>query len=750
MKKNIFLSPLALLCSMNSEGQPGEADTRPNIIWFMVEDIGCYLGCYGDTVAKTPNLDKLASEGVMFTNVYSVSGVCAPSRSSLITGCYPTAIGTHNMRVAGTGSKPEGIIPHEPVLPPQVKTFTEHLRKDGYYCMNKGKRDYQFEAPRAAWDDLNGHWNKAPDDKPFFLYFNGFMVTHESSIWNNADHPELIDPDSVNIPPYYPDNGIIRKDIARMYSNIAEMDIMMGEYLDDLENKGLLDKSIVIFMSDNGGPLPRQKREVYDSGLKVPMIIRFPGKENAGTVVDDLISFVDLAPTMLSLAGVPIPESMHGQPFLGDQKATPRNYIYAARDRMDTEYDTRRAVRDKRYKYIRNYNPETGSYQPIQYRLNMDLMQELLRLKESGGLNEQQMSWFKNSKPEEELYDTWNDPHELFNLANDTNYRETLELLRQAHLDFKNNYPDLGFTPETELLNQWWPGLNQPVTPDPKFTFINDSTCTISCAVPGASISYQVVNPGEKLNDDWSEWKVFADNLLFKSDQNVFAVAHRIGYKESEIVGMGPSSVAFNKIKSYAEQDDASNLTLDELWTAGCENLVDSNLFIYKNFIEAENTLENTLEIQELVDKANNYSTILFYAKNNDASELNILLLIDLGILFRTDRLEWYKTAIANTEPEEIPTLTEFQQLIDNTITGKIPKEKAEVILYPNPCNDFIHLTANTPVFSIEIFDQLGKLIQLITTPDNLVIDVSDLKPGMYMYKIVLEHKTVIQYIVHL
>lgn len=546
-----------LFITLSCQPSYNQFDTaiRPNIIWFMVEDIGCQLGCFGDPVAKTPNLDQLASEGVMFTNVFSVSGVCAPSRSALITGCYPTAIGTHNMRVSGSGSKPDGIIPYEAVTPGYVHTFTEYLRKAGYYCMNKGKRDYQFEAPRSSWDDLDGHWEKVPDNKPFFLYFNGFMVTHESSIWNNASHPQLVHPDNVVIPPYYPDNYITRQDVARNYSNISEMDNRIGDYLCDLERKGLLENTIVVFLSDNGGPLPRQKREIYDSGIHVPMIIRFPGKQYAGMVVDDLISFVDIAPTMLSLAGVKVPVTMHGKVFWGQQKEGPRTYIFAARDRMDTGYDIRRAVRNKRYKYIRNYKPETGSYQHIQYRLNMDMMREMLRLLDENKLTSKQKIWFRTTKPEEELYDTQTDPHELNNLAKDPEYTGVLEELRFAHQKFENTYEDYGFVPEKELIRQWWPGFEQPVTTTPRFDRINDTLIAIICPDAHASISYQVLNAGEKLDNKWASWRIYNNKeVAIFTGQSIYAVAHRIGYKESKI-----SSYNLSPHASHKEHDGANN-----------------------------------------------------------------------------------------------------------------------------------------------------------------------------------------------
>lgn len=709
---------------------------RPNIIWFMTEDIGCQLGCFGDSVAKTPHLDQLASEGIRFTNVYSVSGVCAPSRSALITGCYPTAIGTHNMRVSGTGSKPEGIIPHEAVPPAYVRTFTEHLRKAGYYCMNKGKRDYQFEAPRSSWDNLDGHWDRAPKDKPFFLYFNAFMVTHESSIWGNASHPQLIHPDNVVLPAYYPDNEIVRKDVARNYSNIAEMDAMMGTYLNDLKDKGLLENTIIVFLSDNGGPLPRGKREIYDAGLKVPMIIRFPGKQNAGETNDELISFVDLAPTMLSLAGVPLPETMHGRAFLGEHKDEPRQYIYAARDRMDTEYDIRRAVRDKRFKYIRNYKPEIGSYQHIQYRLNMDMMNELLRLRDEGVLTDKQMIWFRDSKPEEELYDTWNDPCELTNLAENPEYSDVLENLSKAHDEFEKTYPDYGFIPEAELIKEWWPGLKQPVTMEPEFSIRQDSILSIYCDDAASTISYQVVDRRSKPNKNWSAWSVYDKPLAITKNKTVYAVAHRIGYKESNMVSYNISLQAFNHIQNYVASGDASFVSMQLLENAGCVRLLEKNLSIYQNFIAHEEEISDEAALQVLIDKANVFANLLVFAGTDNADGLTIDMLAQTGITFNPEYLELYKTIIEGAEPEDLVTLSDLQLLLNNHTVATLETTDHEWNIFPNPFSTGIAINGPEHVLRVYIMDQLGSMIGSIHPETNHWLNLSFLADGLYFLSI--------------
>jgi arylsulfatase A-like enzyme len=290
-------------------GKPGKSKQRPNILWISCEDISPRLGCYGDAVARSPNLDRLADEGMLFKHVYTVAPVCAPNRSGIITAMYPTTIGTHHMR---TTHREEGLpTPYSAVPPPYVKTFTEYLRAAGYYCTNNSKTDYQFATPVTAWDECGrkAHYRHRPDkDQPFFAVFN-FTTTHESRNWPD---PEETEPSGVEVPPYYPDTLTVRKDIARLYDNIAKMDQQAGETLKQLQEEGLADNTIVFFWSDHGDGLPRAKRWLYDSGTHVPMIIRWPGRIEPGSVNEDLVSSIDLGPTVLSLAGVNVPAHMQG------------------------------------------------------------------------------------------------------------------------------------------------------------------------------------------------------------------------------------------------------------------------------------------------------------------------------------------------------------------------------------------------------------------------------------------------------
>ncbi len=504
-------------------------NSKPNILCITCEDISPYLRCFGDDIAYTPNLDQLATEGVKFTNVYSCAGVCAPCRAALITGMYSSGIGANNMRT-NRKNLPDGIPPYEAVPPPEVKCFTEYLRAAGYYCTNNVKTDYQFKNPVTAWDECSNcaHWRNRPKGKPFFSIFN-LMTTHESQVWDRANDPVTIFPEQVKLPPYFPDTPAIRKDVARVYNNVTVMDREVGELLAELKEGGLYNDTIVIFYSDHGGPLPRGKRELYDSGLKVPMIIRLPGGQKRGTVVEDLISFVDIPATILSLAGVRVPDYMQGQVFLGDQKAAPRDYIYAARDRMDGHYDIRRAVRDYRFKYIRNYRPEVGAYQDIQFRKNLGSMRDLLRLRDEGKLNEQQMYWFRTEKAPEELYDTENDPYELHNLADDPAYQSELLRLRQVHEKWMADINDKGLMSEKELVWQMWENGIQPQTSTPVIEQ-RGKRIHLTCKTEGASIAYQINGKGFKKD----HWFLYLKPFSVKTGDVVTAAAIRIGYKQSE------------------------------------------------------------------------------------------------------------------------------------------------------------------------------------------------------------------------
>jgi len=526
-------------------GDPTKSKQRPNILWISCEDISPRLGCYGDAVARSPNLDRLAAEGMLFKHVYTVAPVCAPNRSGIITAMYPTTIGTHHMRT--THREEDLPTPYSAVPPPYVKTFTEYLRAAGYYCTNNSKTDYQFATPVTAWDECGrkAHYRHRPDkDQPFFAVFN-FTSTHESRNWPD---PEETEPSGVEVPPYYPDTLTVRKDIARLYDNIAKMDQQAGETLKQLQEEGLADNTIVFFWSDHGDGLPRAKRWLYDSGTHVPMIIRWPGRIEPGSVNEDLVSSIDLGPTVLSLAGVNVPAHMQGRPFLGAQKKPPRQYVFSARDRFDESYDMVRSVRDKKYRYVRNYYPEKPYVLWVPYRNRGPTMQEMLRLYAEDKLEGPQKLWFTSSRPPEELYDCDADPHQINNLADDPDYKGVLERMRGVLDKWRRRTEDMGDIPEFEMVNRWWPGGKQPQTAAPRFvpnaesnrgrslsenggTFAAPVTVSMYCPTQGASIAYKT--SAEKN----ARWLLYSGPIrLLHGHTMIRAKAIRYGYKESKEV----------------------------------------------------------------------------------------------------------------------------------------------------------------------------------------------------------------------
>jgi uncharacterized sulfatase len=349
------------------------------------------------------------------------------------------------------------------VLPASVRCFPESLRRAGYYCTNNSKTDYNFVHDSQTWDESSpkAHWKNRRAGQPFFAVFN-FTTTHESKI--RADEKEFMkltagltpeqrqDPAKLELPPYYPDTPAVRRDWARYYELVTAMDRQAGQILDELDKEGLASNTIVFFFSDHGVGLPRAKRWLYDSGIRVPLIVRWPGHIKAEAVERRLVSFVDFAPTVLSLAGVAIPEQMQGKAFLGKEAAEPRCYVYAARDRMDERYDLIRAVRDTRYKYIRNYEPERPYAQYLNYAEVGATMKEFRRLHAAGLLVDPPKLFLRNRKPAEELYDTENDPHEIHNLVKLPKYREVLDRMRGEHVEWMRRTIDTGLLPEPELI----------------------------------------------------------------------------------------------------------------------------------------------------------------------------------------------------------------------------------------------------------------------------------------------------------
>lgn len=522
------------------------APRLPNILWVSFEDTYPFYGCYGDPVARTPVLDRLAATGCRYTHAFSTAGVCAPARSAVITGMYPISIGTHHMRTSHRHpATPELPTPYAAVIPHTVKCFTEYLRAAGYFCTNNVKTDYQFDAPLTAWDELSteAHWRHRPDpDQPFFAVFNP-TNTHESAEWPEKTPDVTFAPEDMVLPPYFPDTLKVREAMARMYTQIERSDRLLGELLQQLEDDGLAGNTIIMHWSDHG-PLPRGKRWPYDAGIHVPLIVHGAPGLVPGTVTDRMVSTVDLGPTVLSLAGVPIPFHMQGRAFLGPQEAPERQTIFASRDRYDEAYDKVRAARDRRFKYIRNDHPELPYLLWIPYHNRHPIVEELWRLHLEDKLVGPQTLLFE-PRPVEELYDTAADPHEVCNLASDPAYAEDLLRLRAETVSWTRDVGDLGEIDETELVRRWYPAGARPRTapvtlvafdadgggrePVDGGSFRSPMAVQLHCATQGASIAWTLSDDSEP------HWQLYTTPIrLAPGTHRLRTRSIRIGYLESE------------------------------------------------------------------------------------------------------------------------------------------------------------------------------------------------------------------------
>jgi N-sulfoglucosamine sulfohydrolase len=405
---------------------------HPNILWLIAEDFGQHLGCYGTREVWTPNLDQLAADGVRYTRFFTTAPVCSPSRSAFMTGMYQTTIGAQNHR----SHRDDGY-----TLPRGVRVLTDWMRDAGYFTANirelppglgfrgTGKTDWNFTYhgkpfDSARWDDLNSH-------QPFYAQLN-FSETHRP-----FHAPKHADPAKVELPPWTPDHPIARKDWAEYLDAATELDRKVGLLLKQLETDGLADNTVVVFFGDNGQAHFRGKQFCYDEGLLVPLIIRWPkdypppAHFRPGTVDSRLLDAIDLAPTMLEIAGVKKPAKMEGRIFLGAHAEKPRTYSFGARDRCDETVFRFRTVRDSRYRYIRNFTPERPFLQPNEYKWRQYPVWRLLpELHAEGKLTPVQEFYCAPTMPAEELYDVLNDPYEIHNLAQSPEYRSVLIRLR--------------------------------------------------------------------------------------------------------------------------------------------------------------------------------------------------------------------------------------------------------------------------------------------------------------------------------
>lgn len=542
---------------------------RPNILWISTHDINPDLGCYagvwpGAEYAITPNLDRLAAEGVRFDNAFAAAPICAPARSAIVTGCFPTAIGTMHMRTKA-------------VPPPEVRLLPEYFRANGYYCTNNVFTDFQVDVPATAFDDCSptAHWRDRSDpDQPFFAMFHG-MATHESQLYLDDDEflartPDVTpalrhDPAAAPIPPYYPDDEVFRVAWARYSDLITQMDAWVGGILDQLAADGLAENTIVVFWSDHGKGMPRAKRWPNESGLREPLIVRWPACIPGGQVREDLVHTMDLSPTMLQMAGLPIPEHMHGIPLIdrdGSRAAKENDYVFGGRDRQGEAEDRSRTARDGRFRYIRHYFPDKPAMIHTQYpdklatwtafreAIGAEAVQ-LARGESPSILTPLQRSVAAQRKPAEELFDIENDPHETTDLAADPRFAPDLERLRAALDGWVERYGDLGARPEAELMGEWRPGGRKQRTEPPHL--VRGTAIEATSDTPGAIVAWTTDEPtgttpansrlGAEIGappQDGRTWTISTGPFAPPEGRTVWARAFRIGYEPSEDVEVRP------------------------------------------------------------------------------------------------------------------------------------------------------------------------------------------------------------------
>ncbi len=419
---------------------------QPNILWLTSEDHSPLMGCYGDKVARTPNVDALAAKGMLFKKAWSVAPVCAPARTAIISGLYPSSSGGIHMRSMVS-------------MPAGTKMYPVFLREAGYYCTNNSKTDYNLRVLGKVWDESSNqaHWKNRAGGQPFFAIFNS-TKSHESQL-RTRPHTQITRPEDVRVPAYHPDTPEVRQDWAQHYDKISEVDADAGRHLQELEAAGLADDTIVFYYADHGSGMPRGKRWPSNSGLHVPFVVYFPEKwkhlapkeYSAGGASDRLISFVDLAPTLLSLAGIEPPRWMQGRAFAGPHQSEPQPFIFGERGRMDERMDLVRSVTDGRYVYLRNYYPHVSQAQRVTYQFETPTTRIWHDLFTQGKTNDAQSRFWRVPKDVEELYDLETDPDEVRNLAQSPEHRAILEKFRTAQRDHLAAVRDICFLPEREI-----------------------------------------------------------------------------------------------------------------------------------------------------------------------------------------------------------------------------------------------------------------------------------------------------------
>ncbi|MBD3628222.1 sulfatase-like hydrolase/transferase [Cyclobacterium sp.] len=450
ISRNHYFVLLLLLIVFNACGTAEESRDHPNILWISHEDLSPIYGCYGDSLARTPHIDRLAKRSIKFNQAFSNAPICAPARSTLITGMYAISLGSQHLR-------------SETPVPESMKILPEVLREAGYYTSNNVKTDYNF-SHEGRWDESSNtaHWRNRPEGKPFFSVFN-FMITHEgpTNALRDSDTESLseyTDPEQVRLPPYLPDSPKMRKIWAHMYDLLAVFDQEVADLLQQLEADGLLEETIVFVFSDHGHGLPGHKRWLNNAGLQIPFILHVPEKYKhlvnhiQGTETEIKVGFVDFAPTVIHIAGAEVPELMEGTSFLGNDPGE-KKYVFGYRDRADDCYEVSRSVYDGRYLYVRHFMPQLPYFQNALIFNKGGSYEEINRIRDLGSLPEQTRKMFE-AKEVELLYDLKNDPLEQTNLINEAEFSGLIQQLSNALDEWMVRHRDTGLITEGIMMQE--------------------------------------------------------------------------------------------------------------------------------------------------------------------------------------------------------------------------------------------------------------------------------------------------------
>ncbi len=497
----------------------------PNFLWLVCEDQSLFFSMYGDSSANTPNINQLAKDGIVYQNCYTPSPVCAPSRSSLITGMYPTTLGTQHMR-AYKNSLENNLINSHNSLPyysakpkKPIRFFTEDLRANGYYCTNNSKEDYNMITSPLAWDESSqvAHWRNRQEGQPFFSVFN-FNVTHESNIWKNNTSYSKEELENVIIPNFFPKDDGIKGDLLTNYKNIEKLDKQIGVIIEQLKSDNLYENTIIFFFSDHGGPFPRYKRSIYETGIRVPMVAKWIDNTYRGNT-RQLVSFVDFAPTVLDAANIKREFPFEGVSFF---KKNQRYYVYAATDRFDEGTDMRRSIRESNFKLIYNDDTTTPVYKPVSYRQQMKTMQVLDSLNNKQKLSAYFSNWFSKNKGRFELYEVSEDYYEANNLIHNPKYERIYKALLH-HLFMWMEDSDFGNISESTMLDSMFtssmsiPKLNMPKL------IMNDFGYLIESNNLYTSVGWR--------NKNETAWNIYTTNELIQPKDDFEIVLFRPGYE---------------------------------------------------------------------------------------------------------------------------------------------------------------------------------------------------------------------------